>query len=71
MLKITTGPNCGGKKIKRQQRDWTGQWRGQCYTVPALEYYECLHCGERIYDREAMRKIEGHSAAFAKAVARK
>jgi len=41
-----------------------GEFRGQPYTVPDLEFYECPDCGERIYDREAMRKIEAYSPAF-------
>jgi len=32
--------------------------------VPNLEFYECAKCGERVYDREAMRKIEAYSPAF-------
>jgi predicted RNA-binding Zn-ribbon protein involved in translation (DUF1610 family) len=39
--------------------------------VPNLEFYECPDCGERIYDRDAMRKIEAHSPAYAKLRAQK
>ncbi len=63
-LEITTCPSCGGKKIKRVQRNWTRSLNGKKYTVPKLEYYECADCGEKVYDREAMRKIEAHSPAF-------
>jgi hypothetical protein len=42
-------------------------FQGQTHTVPNLEFHECLDCGERIYDREAMRKIEAYCPAFAKA----
>ena len=64
MLKITTCPTCGSGKIKRVRRDWTDEAGGARYTVAALEFYECPSCGERVYDREAMRKIEAYCPAF-------
>ena len=64
MLKITFCPTCGSRKIKRVQRDWTGEASGQRYTVSDLEFYQCPSCGERVYDREAMRKIEASSPAL-------
>lgn len=66
MLRITVCPSCGSDKIKRVQQDWVGEYQGQTYTVPALEFYECPDCGERVYDRDAMRRIETHSPAFAR-----
>lgn len=71
MLKITQCPSCGSRKLKLVRRDWTGTWQDQTYTVANLEFYECPACGEKIYDREAMRKIEAHSPAFAKALGQK
>jgi len=46
------------------KQDWRGEFQGQVYLVPDLEFYECPDCGERIYDRQAMREIEVHSSAF-------
>jgi YgiT-type zinc finger domain-containing protein len=66
MIKITTCPSCGSNEIKKVRRNWTGKFRGQTYTVPNLEYYECPNCGEKVYDRQAMQKIEGSSPAFKK-----
>ena len=66
MIKITICPCCGSDKIKCVRRDWTGEFEGRTYTVPELEFYECADCGERIYDREAMRRIEACSPAFSK-----
>jgi len=63
-LNITTCPSCGGKKIKTVRRNWTGNFKGKDYTVPNLEYYECPDCGEKVYDRDAMREIQAHSPAF-------
>ena len=70
-MKITICPTCGSKKLKKVCRDWTDKYRGKTYTVPALEFYDCPDCGEKIYDRDAMRKIEAHSPAYAKAHAGK
>jgi len=65
-LLITTCPSCRSTKIKKVCRDWSGKFEGQSYTVPALEFYECPVCDEKVYDRDAMRKIQDHSPAFAK-----
>jgi len=64
-LRITSCPTCGSARIKRVRKKLTRNYRGQEYTVPAVEYYECPSCGEHVYDREAMRKIESYSPAFA------
>ena len=64
MLKITTCPSCGSGKIKKIRRNWTGNFKGKTYKVPNLQYYECPNCGEKVYDRDAMREIEALSPAF-------
>jgi len=66
IIQITICPTCGSKNIKRVRQDWNGKFQGQTYTVPSLEFYECGECGEKIYDRHAMRKIESESPAFSK-----
>ncbi|NUM77415.1 YgiT-type zinc finger protein [candidate division KSB1 bacterium] len=71
MIKITTCPTCGSKKIKKVRKNLTRSFQGQIYTVPNLEFHECPDCGERLYDRDAMRKIEAYSPAYAKARKRK
>jgi len=63
-LKIKTCPHCGSEKIKKVRRNWSGNSQGKAFVVPALEYFECPNCREKIYDRQAMRKIEAHSPAF-------
>lgn len=65
-MKIAKCPSCDSRKIKRVTRDWAGEACGKHYVVPRLSFYECPVCGERIYDREAMRKIEARSPAFQK-----
>jgi YgiT-type zinc finger domain-containing protein len=71
MIKITICPTCGSDKIKKVRRNWTGKAQDKTYSVPNLEYYECPNCGEKVYDREAMRKIEAHSPVFSKKHAKK
>ena len=63
-LRINVCPTCGNKEIKKVRRNLTGRFAGRSYTVPSVEYYECPDCGEKVYDREAMRKIEATSRAF-------
>jgi YgiT-type zinc finger domain-containing protein len=63
-LVVTTCPSCGSKRIKRVRRNATRKFEDHEYTVPNLEYYECPECGEKVYDRDAMRQIEAHSPAF-------
>ena len=60
MLKITECPTCGSDKIGKVRRNWRGESKGKPYVVPNLKFYECPSCGERLYDRDAMRKIEAH-----------
>jgi YgiT-type zinc finger domain-containing protein len=67
MIAITQCPSCRSEKIKKARRKWTGKFHGQTYSVPRLEFHECPACGEKVYDREAMRKIEAHSPALVKA----
>ncbi len=66
-LRITVCPSCGSKKIKKVRRNASGEFEGRSYTVPSLRFYECPDCGEKVYDRDAIQKIEEHSPAFAKA----
>jgi YgiT-type zinc finger domain-containing protein len=63
-MKITKCPSCGGGKVKKVRRDFRGTFHGETYIVPSLDFYECPDCGENVFDREAMRKIEAHSPAF-------
>jgi YgiT-type zinc finger domain-containing protein len=67
MLTITKCPTCGSNKIRKVRRKWIGNFQGQTYSIPRLKFHECPVCDEKIYDREAMRKIEAHSPALIKA----
>jgi YgiT-type zinc finger domain-containing protein len=57
-MRITRCPSCGSKKVKRVRRNLVEEYQGRRYTVPNLEFHECPDCGEKIYDPEAMRRIE-------------
>ena len=71
LIQINKCPTCGSGRIKWVRRNWTDSFKGKPYTVPNLEFYECPDCGERVYDRDAMRKIEAHSPAYSKFPAQK
>ena len=66
-MEIKICPSCGSRRIAKLCRDWDGDFEGKRYVVRDLEYYECPACGEQVFDREAMRKIEARSPAFAQA----
>ena len=65
-INITRCPTCGSDQIKQVCCDWAGAYHGQAYVVPALTFYECPVCGERVFEREAVAKIQAYSPAFAK-----
>lgn len=66
MPKITSCPTCGSPKIRRVRKTVTRIHAGQTYVVPDLNFWECPACGERVYDRDAIRQIEAHSPAYQK-----
>jgi YgiT-type zinc finger domain-containing protein len=63
-LFIKTCPTCGSDKIGLVVKDVTRKYKGQTYTVPAVEFYVCSNCGEKVYDRAAIQKIEAYSPAY-------
>jgi YgiT-type zinc finger domain-containing protein len=71
MLKLSSCPTCGSQKMKKVRRSLREAFRGQTYTIPGLEFYACPDCGEHVYDRAAMRKIEAFSPAFARSGGKK
>jgi YgiT-type zinc finger domain-containing protein len=64
--KITACPTCGSPKFRRVRKTVKRTHAGQTYVVPNLAFWECPACGERVYDRDAMRRIESHSPAYHK-----
>jgi len=66
MLQIKTCPTCGSKRIKLVCRPVTRTFKGQTYQVPDVEFHECPDCGEKLYGREAMQKLESYHPKAAK-----
>ena len=71
MKNLTTCPTCGSDKIKKVRRNLKRSAKGIAYTVPLLEFYECPDCQEKVFDSEAMRKIESYSPSFEHLYSRK
>lgn len=65
-MTITKCPSCGSDRIRQVHKDLAGNYKGQAYEVKGLDFHECPACGECVYDREAMRRIEAASPAFAR-----
>lgn len=65
-LSITHCPTCGSDQTTQVCRDWTSTYQGQSYVVPALTFYECPVCGERVFERDAVAKIRIYSPAYAR-----
>ena len=61
---IKTCPTCTSDQIQIVTKDIVRKYKDQTYTVPAVEFYECANCGEKVYDKLAMRKIEAYSPAY-------
>jgi len=68
MLNLSHCPSCRSQRIRKVRRDLRETFQGEAYTVSGLEFWECAVCGEKVYDREAMRKIEAHCPAYVRAV---
>ena len=71
-IKLSVCPSCSSRKLKKVRKTVSGTRQGKRYSVPAVEFYECPDCGERIYDPTAMRQIEqrSHTVVRNKAVKR-
>ncbi|MBI5762669.1 MAG: type II toxin-antitoxin system MqsA family antitoxin [Planctomycetes bacterium] len=63
-LQLNRCPTCGSAKIRRVCMDVKGEFRGKPYVASRVAFHECPACGERVFDREAMRRIEDKSPAF-------
>ena len=61
---IKTCPTCGSDKIQLAVKDVIRKYKGQTYTVPTVEVYECSNCGEKVYGKAAIQKIEAYSPAY-------
>jgi len=57
-------PSCGSSRIKKIRGSVSREFEGEIYTVSGVTYHECSGCGERVYERDAVRKIQAKSPAF-------
>lgn len=57
-------PSCGGSRIKKTRGTVTRTHEGKRYSVSGVTYFACPDCGERVYDRQAVRKIQAKSPAY-------
>jgi YgiT-type zinc finger domain-containing protein len=68
---VSVCPTCGSSAIRKVSGSWSGNYKGETYTVKALEYYACPNCNEKVYPPEAMRRIQHASPAYRKSAARR
>jgi len=50
-------PTCGRTAMHRVVRDVTTRRTGKAIVVKDVEVEECAHCGERLYDLTALRRL--------------
>ena len=56
MMPFEKCPVCGGKLVKKEVEKLL---RGGVHTASLMVLAEvCLHCGERLYDQETVRRFE-------------
>jgi YgiT-type zinc finger domain-containing protein len=57
-------PSCGSNKIRKYRGPVSREFEGEVYTAVDVTYHECPDCGERVYDSEAIDKMQAVSPAF-------
>jgi YgiT-type zinc finger domain-containing protein len=65
-MEITCCPSCGSRKIMKVRGPVSHEFEGEIYTVAGVTYYQCPDCGERVYDGEAVDKMQAASPAYRK-----
>ncbi len=65
-IKIKECPTCGSSRIRAVKKTVQGERCGEPYSVSGVEFYECPVCGERVYDREAIRKVQNVAGSLLK-----
>ena len=63
-MDISHCPSCGSGKIKKVRGPVSHEYEGETYTTPGVTYHQCPDCGERVYDGEAVSKMQAASPAF-------
>lgn len=57
-MQIKTCPTCGSRRIKQVTEDVPCDFGGHAYISKDITFYSCPAYGERVYGREAMRRME-------------
>ena len=55
---ISACPACWSTAIRAVQKDWSERYADKRYVVRNLRYFHCTQCGEKLYDPNAMRRIQ-------------
>jgi ribosomal protein L37E len=63
---VSACPTCGSTRTRMVRGNWSGAFKQKHYVVNDLRYFHCPRCGEKVYDPEAMRRIQAVSPAFSK-----
>jgi YgiT-type zinc finger domain-containing protein len=63
-MQISRCPSCESDRIKKVSGSVSREFEGETYTVSGVTYWACPACGERVYDQEAVRRIQAASPAF-------
>jgi YgiT-type zinc finger domain-containing protein len=63
---VSACPACGRTRFRTVRGDWAGTFKRKRYPVKDLRYFQCPRCDEKVYDPEAMRRIQAVSPAFSK-----
>jgi YgiT-type zinc finger domain-containing protein len=58
--KAKTCPTCESTEIRTIRSDYPATVRGRQVVIPDLERQECPVCGEVLFDRAAMKKIQSY-----------
>ena len=69
-LHLTHCPTCGSESIREVRRDVRRRVLDTEYTIRSLRFHECTDCGEKVYGRQALRRIQETSPAYSKAEAK-
>lgn len=59
-MKLKMCPLCGSKRIQKETREVERKIRGKKVAIPAITYWHCLACHEKIFPAPSVRKMEDY-----------
>jgi YgiT-type zinc finger domain-containing protein len=57
-MEFTVCPLCGSSAIKKKKGSYRFNIKGKVVSTPVMQYWECPHCGEAFFDRQANKQID-------------